>query len=213
MQKILEKNNNSYKIAFDEAINYLKNGKIISFASDTVYGFAVDASNEKAVAKLYELKKRDKNKPVAIFLPNFKIAQEIFVFSDLAQKFIQKFADFSTTLILKKRPDFSLKIAKNINQNDDFLGFRVVNCDFLKYFFENSDIILAVTSANISGEKPLILAQEVYNIFNNQDILLIDGGICKNKIPSTVVKIDENKISILREGILKKQKIEDEIYN
>ena len=62
------------------AASFLREGKTISFATDTVYGIAVDASNSKAIAALYQIKNRNKNKPIAIFLPNLKVAEKIFLF-------------------------------------------------------------------------------------------------------------------------------------
>ena len=94
-----------------------------------------------------------------------------------------------------------LNLAPNLNENDEFLGFRIVETNFLQELFKNFSGILAVTSANISGQQAAISAEEVKKYFNFSTIdLLIDGGVCQKKIPSTVVKISDEKITILREG-------------
>jgi len=203
MQKILE---NDIK-AVDLAVDFLKKGKIISFATDTVYGFCVDAKNEDAVAALYKFKKRDKSKPIAVFMPNLEVAKEILVFDELAQKIADKFLPGALTMVLKKRSEKHL--AKNLNQNDDFLGFRIVKSDFVEKLLLKFDGILAVTSANISGDKVAISALEIEKNFskNDQDFLLIDGGICEEKMASTVIKIHENKLEILRQGAINSQSI------
>ena len=200
MQKILENDKNAVSLAVD----FLKKGKVISFKTDTVYGLAVDAQNEKAVESLYKIKNRQENKSIAIFLPNIKIAQEIFVFDDLAQKIAKDFDSLPLTMILKKKKGF-VNLAKNLNKNDDFLGFRIVKTKFISDLLKNFGGIIAVSSANISGKNAAIEAFEVEKEFLSiENLLVVDGGICKEKIASTVIKIDENKIEILREGAIKK---------
>lgn len=196
--KIISENNQDAAVI---AAEFLRDGKIIAFATDTIYGIAVDASSHVAVERLYNAKKRDKAKPIAIFLPNLQKAQEIFFFDDVAKKIAQKFLPGPLTLILKVKNHFNL--AKNLNCNDEFLGFRIIEKKFLTDLFAVFSSPLAVTSVNISGSEPLILPDEIKNngSFLNID-LLIDGGICKNKIPSTVVKISQEKIEILRKGAL-----------
>jgi L-threonylcarbamoyladenylate synthase len=185
--------------AADIAADFLKAGKIISFATDTVYGVAVDASNEKAVASLYQLKNRDQKKPIAIFVKDIASAKKNFSFSKKAEEIAEKFLPGALTLVLPIRPETSLDLASNLNNNHDgFLGFRIVDTDFIKKLFEKFDGILAVTSANLSGEKEAQNAQEVAKKFLELD-LLIDGEIT-SKTPSTVAKIIEDKITILRQG-------------
>ena len=87
--------------AVDVAIDFLQKGKVISFATDTVYGVAVDATNPKAVEGLYKLKKRDKNKPIAIFLKNLESAKKLFIFNDLASEVVEKYMPGDITAILK----------------------------------------------------------------------------------------------------------------
>lgn len=189
--------------ALDLAVKYLNEGKIISFASDTIYGLAVDASNADAIAKLYQLKQRDEEKPIAIFLENIEQAKDIFIFEDLAKKISDKYFPGPLTLVLKlqKEPKF---IADNINKNNpEFLGFRIINRDFVNKLLKKSGKILAVTSANISNQPSSLSANQVKNYFKDSNLsLLIDGNECKNKLASTVIKISDNKASILRNGSL-----------
>jgi L-threonylcarbamoyladenylate synthase len=204
MKIILENNPDSAKIAAD----FLRQQKAISFATDTVYGIAVDATNLKAIEHLYAIKKRDKNKPITIFLKEESDIEKIFIFDKITKKIADKFLFDGLTLVLKKRHDShdsSTNLASNLNINDDFLGFRIVKNKFISELFKNFDYPLAVTSANISGFSAAISAEEIKSL----DIdLLIDGGICQKKIPSTVVKIIDNKVIILREGAINSQLIE-----
>jgi len=181
------------------ASEFLHDGKIISFSTDTVYALASDASNFKAVEALYQIKNRDPKKPIAIFVKDLEAAKKIFFFEKKAEEIAKKFLPGALTLVLQTRDEAFLHIASNLNKNsDNFLGFRVVDNFFVKELFKKFDGILAVTSVNISGAIAATNPDEIKNIFPNID-LLIEGEI-SHQPASTVAKIIDNKITILRQG-------------
>jgi len=194
----------SEKNVADLACEFLRAGKIISFATDTIYGLAVDASNPKAVEDLYKIKNRDEKKPIAIFAKDLSAAKKIFFFDEIAEKIAHKFLPGSITLVLKTKNEASFLLAKNLNQNDDgFLGFRIVDREFIKKLFEKFDGFLAVTSANKSNEAAALNAREIEKYFSNSNLdLLVDGGQSAQQIPSTIIKIHNKNITILRQGLI-----------
>lgn len=198
MQIISEKDPQAIKIAAD----FLRAGKVISFAADTVYGVAVDASNPNAVADLYQLKGRDEKKPVAIFVGSSEVAEKIFVFSDLARRIAFKLLPGALTLVLKQQENCAIKIAKNLNSDaHGFLGFRIIDRPFVVKLLQEFDGVLAVTSANRSGEVAANNSTEVENYFADSHLALLvnsEEPLCK--IASTVVKVDGDKLEILRHG-------------
>lgn len=200
MQVIKEEQNDAVELA----VKSLRAGKVISFATDTVYGIAADASNEAAVEGLYELKKRDKKNPIAIFVKDLASAKKIFYFDSLAQEIAEKFLPGKLTMVLKTNSESASLLAPNLNQNDDgFLGFRIVDKKFIAELLEKFNGILAVTSANLSSQKPSLDALQVTEYFSNSKLdLLIDGGLSKQKTASTVIKIYDKKMQILRQGSL-----------
>ena len=200
MKIISENNPESIAIACE----FLRSGKVISFASDTVYGLAVDAANEKAVELLYNLKKRDLKKPIAIFLRDKKTAEKIFYFDEIAKKLADKFLPGAVTLVLKQKAQSAIKIAENLNHDaENFLGFRIIDRDFVEKLMAEFGGILAVTSANKSGEEPATSAKEIKKYFADCDLdLIIDGGDLSQKNISTVIKIADQKITILRHGAI-----------
>jgi L-threonylcarbamoyladenylate synthase len=187
--------------AVDVAIDFLQQGKVICFATDTVYGVAVDATNPSAVERLYRLKNREKNKPIAIFLKDLEIAKKIFIFTDLVNKIAQKYMPGRITIILKTT-NFAKKIlAKNLNNNDDdFIGFRIVDSYFIEKLFEKYNGILAVSSANKAFEDACSSASSVQK--NLKDLDLLIAGKKTSKISSTIVKIDNDKLILIRQGKL-----------
>lgn len=187
--------------AVELAIDFLQKGKVISFATDTVYGVAVDATNPKAVEGLYKLKKRDKNKPIAIFLKNLESAKKLFIFNDLSSEIVEKYMPGDITVILKTT-DYAKKIlAKNLNNNDNnFIGFRIIDSYFVKKLFEKYNGILAVSSANEASQNPCVSASLVKKNLKNLDLLI--AGKKTSKISSTIVKIVDNELILIRQGKL-----------
>ena len=187
--------------AIDVAIDFLQKGKVICFATDTVYGIAVDATNPKAVEGLYKLKKREKNKPIAIFLKNLESAKKLFIFNDLASEIVEKYMPGDITAILKTT-DYAKKIlAKNLNNNDnDFIGFRIIDSYFVQKLFEKYNGILAVSSANEASQNPCISASLVKKNLKNLDLIIV--GKKTSKISSTIVKIVDNELTLIRQGKL-----------
>jgi L-threonylcarbamoyladenylate synthase len=194
--------------AIELAIQFLQAGKLIAFATDTVYGIAADASNEKAVEQLYKIKNRQENKPIAIFINNLSDAKKIFKFGSLADKIAEKFLPGPLTMVLERQQHCQIKLASNLNHNqNNFLGFRLIDREFISNLLNKFSGTLAVTSANSSGESAAIDAKEVANYFQNHNILVIDGKITGNKIASTVIKISNNNLEILRHGAIEKEQL------
>lgn len=187
--------------AISLAIEKLKNGKVIAIPTDTVYGLAVDAKNFEAVENLYRLKKREKNKPLAIFLKNLEQIKKLFIVEDVTKKLIEKYLPGKLTIVAKIKDKTDIKLAKNLNEiDDDFLGFRVVDSFFIKKLFNEFDVILAVTSANISGNKVANSSSEIIKIFPQIE-LIISGELLENSA-STVVKVNNSQIEIIRSGAI-----------
>ncbi len=187
----------------------LKKGGVISFPTDTVYGIAVDASNASAVDKIYRIKNRSANKPIAIFVKDIAAAEQIFYFSDKAKKIAESFMPGPLTLVLRIKKESIGFLADNLNlRNDGFLGFRIVNKFFLSQIFKDFDGVLAVTSANKSNEKDTVSYLEVKNSFLENEIdLIVAGEGHISGLASTVLKVSENEFEILRHGAISRNEI------
>ncbi|NBX52546.1 MAG: threonylcarbamoyl-AMP synthase [Proteobacteria bacterium] len=187
--------------AVDVAISFLKQGKVICFATDTVYGLAVDATNARAVDNLYRLKNRNKNKPIAVFLSNKTQVSKFFKTSYVADLIINKYTPGAITIILETTKYAQKKLAKNLNNNHNkFIGFRIVDSFFIRKLFAKYDGILAVSSANKSNEEACSSPQAIKKNLKDLDLLIC--GKKTSKISSTIVKIQSEKISIVRQGKL-----------
>lgn len=210
MKIISENNPNCVSLACET----LKNGGLIAFATDTIYGIACDASNSQAVQNLYRLKNRDSKKPIAIFVKDIAMAKEIFVFDERSEKLAKKFLPGKLTLVLETKKNESSALSEFLNQkidseeSSDFLGFRIVDHEFVQNLMIAFDGVLAVSSANISTQKPALNAKEVEKYFKNTDLnLIIDGETAKEQKSSTVVKVKNKEIEVLRHGAIDKESL------
>jgi len=190
------------KKAVDLAIHHLNNGNIVCFATDTIYGLAVDATNERAVEKLYNFKNRPKNKPFSIFVRDINIAKKLFVFNNLSLDIANKYFPGQLTMILKTKDQAKKILAKNINNGiNDFVGFRIVDSYFVRNLFANYNGILAVSSANKSNYEPCLSISQIKKNLGGIDLLV--AGKKTSGVASTIVKIDEHNFSIIRNGKIK----------
>jgi L-threonylcarbamoyladenylate synthase len=199
--KIIKENNIE---SIKEAIFYLENAGIIAFATDTIYGVACDAYNDKAVKKIYNIKNRDKSKSIAIFVKDLSSAKKIVQFQQQSESIFTNLTPGPLTLVLEKKENTKIS---NFLTNNQYIGIRIPNHNFILKLLHKFNRPLAVTSANISGKKSATNIDEIKNYFQDKLDLIIDGGNCTN-VASTVVKIsNDNKISILRQGIIKEEEI------
>jgi len=194
-------NENDYE-SIKLACNFLNAGKVIAIPTDTVYGLAVDATNFQAVNRLYELKKRTTTKPIAIFLKNKMQINKIFADNNLLKEISEKYLPGKLTIVSKLKDNPQINLANNLNLMDkNFLGFRIVESFFVKNLFEQYDSPLAVSSANLSGQKVAISAEEIVDSLDDID-LVVSGKILDNQA-STVIKIHGDNYSIIRQGQVK----------
>ena len=101
------------KNKIERAIKLLKNGELIVYPTDTLYGLGADIFNEKAVKKVYDIKKRPYNLPLSISISDVNDIEEFAFMNDLAYKIVNKFMPGAITIVLKKKRIIPDIVAKN----------------------------------------------------------------------------------------------------
>ena len=86
-----------------KAAKSIKEGRIIILPTDTVYGFVADATNKKAVEKLFKIKKRKKEKPIPIFVKNIEMAKKLVLIDKEQEKFLKKVWPGKVTVVLERK--------------------------------------------------------------------------------------------------------------
>ena len=113
------------KINLDKAINILKNGELIIFPTETVYGLGGDATNKKTIKKIYKLKKRPIINPIICHFKNINQIEKNFLITPRAYDLANKFWPGPLTLILEKKD--SSHINSILSNNNKFVGCRIPN--------------------------------------------------------------------------------------
>lgn len=205
MEKYLDLRKSNDLEEIKEAAEIIKNGGIVIFPTETVYGIGVNGLNENAIKKLYKIKNRPLNKPISLLVSDLKmIARVAENISETENKLIKAFFPGPLTIILRKKecvPDI-------LTANGNTVGIRMPEGKIARKLVEYAGVPIAATSANISGEENLIDFESIFKEFQNKVDCFIDGEECKSGIGSTIVKITNGVPEILRRGTISK----DEIY-
>lgn len=178
------------------ALEVLQNGGIILYPTDTVWGIGCDASNEKAVAKIYELKKRAETKSMIVLVNGERLMHNTFKEIPEVAWQIMDLSEKPTTLVLDKPQN----VALNLVADDNTLAVRLVKETFCYKLIEKLKKPLVSTSANISGNATPNTYSEISNeIKNGVDYIVNLSREKKCGNPSTIIKIGlDNVVKIIR---------------
>ena len=186
------------KNVLDEIIQILDNDGLIIFPTDTVYGIACNSFSDNAIKKLFSAKKRSFDKPICVLTNNIdKINMVVDNISNVERKLIDKYLPGNLTIVFNKKEN----ISNLLTANKDTIGVRIPDCKIALKILSAYPNPLAVTSVNISGEKCGTTIDDFICDFKDKVDIIIDGGILGD-MPSTIVRVENNNINILREGSL-----------
>ena len=178
------------------AYEIIKNGGIILYPTDTVWGIGCDATNEEAIRKIYALKQRIETKSMIVLTNGERMMHNIFKEIPEVAWQILDLSEKPTTLIL----DNPKNVAKNIIAEDNTLGVRMVTEPFCFKLMERMKKPLVSTSANISGMfTPKTFKEISPEILKGVDYVvnLQHDKICKN--PSTIIKLGlDSQVKVIR---------------
>ena len=178
----------------EKAIKVLKNGGLIVYPTETVYGIGADIFNQEAVNRIYELKGRETTKSLSIAIEKTEIGTYAEV-NESVQELIENYLPGPLTLILKKKE----KVPDWISPNP-YVGIRVPENKTVQRIIQEFGPITS-TSANLSGQKEPTNCEDISKQIKNGVDYVLDEGETKYKGPSTVVKVND-KVEILRKGVL-----------
>ena len=132
----------------EKLLETLKSGGIILYPTDTIWGIGCDATDDKAVMRIFELKNRDQNKPLIILVESEKRLQDLVEVPAIAWD-IMDLSEKPITIVY----DAPKGISKNLLAEDDSIGIRLVKDEFCKRLISKLNKPIVSTSANFSGEK------------------------------------------------------------
>lgn len=186
------------------AANIIKNGGVVAFPAETVYGLAANAFDKSAIEKIYNIKNRDKNKAILVLISNLKDVYKLSCdFNNKAQKLAKEFWPGPLTLILKKNPN----VLNKLTANKPTIAVRFTSSKIALELMKYSGLIITAPSANTSGNNTATTKEQVLNDLNGK----IDAIICDDNktlgVESTIVDVTGEEIDVLREDAIKQEKI------
>ena len=187
-----------------DVVSTLKNDGIVIFPTETVYGIGGKATSNKVVDRVYQAKQRPRAKAVNILVANVKeIEKYAVITSKIERKIIENFMPGPLTIILKKKDGFG----DYFTAENDTIGVRIPDNKIINTILDAIDFPLIAPSANISDRPSGIRAQDIAEDFKDTVDIIIDGGDAKLGTSSTIVKVVNGEIQILRAGEITKEEI------
>lgn len=194
---VLKINRKNFKEIVKITVEAIKEGKVIICPTDTVYIPVADATNKKAIKKVFLIKKRSLKKPIPIFVKDIKMAKKITEINKKQEQFLKSVWPGKVTAVLKRKKS-EIKL---YGVSEDTIALRIPNFKLVSFLLKELNRPLVGTSANISGKPASGNLKEVTSQFKDQKYqpdLIVDAGILPGK-SSKVIDLTVSPPKILRE--------------
>lgn len=172
------------------AARTIRDGGLVIFPTETVYGIAANLLNKEAIERLYKIKRRPAGKPFTVHISNMAtLIEMVSDIPDHAKKLIDRFWPGPLTIILS-------------SEDGKKIGFRMPANKIALSLIEASGVPVVAPSANISGKRPPRNIEEVLEDLDGGADITLDGGSCEVGVESTIVDATVFPCRILREGAI-----------
>jgi len=183
----------------EKGISILKQGGIVAFPTDTVYGLGACSNLRPAVERIYRVKERPQNMALPLLLADIsQISDVAYPVTQIAWLLARNFLPGALTIVLYK----SNLVPGSITAGGKTVAVRIPSHPIPVALIESLGTPIVGTSANLSGKPNALTADEVYAQFGDKIDLVIDGGRCPRGIESTVVDVTGETPKVLREGAI-----------
>lgn len=191
--------------ALDRALALLQAGEVVAIPTETVYGLAGDATNGEAVARIYEAKGRPRFNPLIAHVCDLAMAERIGVFDPLSRKLAELFWPGPLTLVVPLNAEAGIHPLATAGL--DTIALRMPR-GFGNRLIEALGRPLSAPSANSSGHISSTSAEAVAADLGKRIKLVVDGGATPVGVESTIVRVDDGKLKLLRPGGIAAEEIE-----
>jgi L-threonylcarbamoyladenylate synthase len=190
-----------------QAAEALMRGDIVAFPTDTVYGLGANALDAQAVDNVFAAKGRPSTNPLAVLVPDLAKAEEFAVVNDTARKLAVAFWPGPLTLVLPRRR--GCKLPEAVSAGLDTIGVRAPDHKVALALLAKTGLPIVAPSANRSGGPSPKTATEVEAELGDRPVLILDGGPSPLGLESTIVSLAGPKPTLLRQGALPREAIEE----
>jgi len=191
--------------AAEKAADVLRRGGVVLYPTDTLYGLGVDATNRGAIGQLKQLKARETKKPISVVVPHHEALEEYALMNEHARALAKRHLPGALTLVVPG----SGRIPDDILLNGA-LGMRIPDDPFSLALARMFGLPYTATSANMSGLPTPSTVDEILRQFGpamRHIDLVVDAGPRGDSAPSTVVSVSGDRVFVLREGAIPKDRL------
>lgn len=182
-----------------QAAEVLREGKVLAYPTETFYGLGVDVMNERAIKRLYDLKRRDVSLPIAILVADMPMLETcVERIPDAARLLMRAFWPGPLTILFPAGP----KISRSLTTNTGKIGLRISSHPVAAALVRLLGGPITTTSANLSGFPPSCNLKHVQKYFADRLDGIVDGGECPPSHGSTVVDVADETMAIVRDGAI-----------
>ncbi len=189
-------------VDYPTVVDVLRHGGIIVYPTDTAYAIGCDATKEKAVQKIFEIKGRSESKTLSLIVGSRAMAEEWLEFSPKAHELADRFWPGPLGLILSIKKQGLARAAIE----GGYAGARVPDNEIAAVLSREAGVPLVATSANASGQGPCYSVDDVRASLGanaSKVDAFVDGGVLENRGVSTMVKVwDNDSVEVIREGAI-----------
>lgn len=196
MKKISEENINIAPI-----IDALEAGETIVYPTETCYGLGSDATNQESVDKVFKIKERQQDKTVLIVMPDREMAEEYVVWNEVINDLADKYWPGPLTIVAEAKPGTGL--AHGVLADDGTIAFRISSHPMVYEIAASLGRPLVSTSANIGGQDSpydILAIETMFEGKSMQPDMVIDAGDLPEQSPSTIVRVQNGAVEVLRQG-------------
>jgi L-threonylcarbamoyladenylate synthase len=186
------------------AAHVIRNGGVILYPTDTVYGLGCSAHDAAAIQRVFEIKRRPDDKPTLLLVRDRAMLDTLVAeFPPVARKLAEKFWPGPLTIIFRSKPDVHPLLTGGAGR----VGVRIPDNEFCKRLLEETGVPIVSTSANISGSEGPQNIGTLRSEFGGLVDLVIDAGPPASFLPSTVVDVSDGSLKVVREGVIPAPKL------
>jgi len=183
--------------AIDQALTALDAGELVVYPTETFYALGADAASPRALERLFAIKRREPDKPVALIVADLAMARQVVVeIPATALRLAQTFWPGPLTMILPARSGLNAALLGN----GGGVGLRVSSHPIAHALVQRLGRPLTATSANLAGEPPADSIEQARAAFGNKVAIYLEGGRLGLTPASTVIAFDGSRPQVLRQG-------------
>lgn len=179
----------------------IESGDIIVYPTETCYGIGCDATNDGSVSRIFDIKKRQAEKSVLVVMADIEMAKEYMVWNDIIDVLARTYWPGPLTIVSELLPDAYL--AEGAIASDGTIACRISSHPFVYELTASLGRPIVSTSANISNMESPYQSDVIWTMYEHEDEkpdVLIDAGALPYQSPSTIVKVINGEVVVLRQG-------------